>query len=68
MILLGSLLVLGVAGLAFAAFANNDGLFTAPAGAVEMFGYRATRAGRRTTARARTSSGGGDSRALTADR
>ncbi|MEV4414573.1 hypothetical protein [Catellatospora sp. NPDC049609] len=41
MILLGLLLVLGLSGLALAAFMNNDGLFTAPAGTVELFGYQA---------------------------
>ncbi|MDI1466336.1 hypothetical protein QEZ54_35695 [Catellatospora sp. KI3] len=41
MILLGLLLVLGLGGLALAAFLNNDGLFTAPAGTVELFGYHA---------------------------
>ncbi|GAA1630870.1 hypothetical protein ACFQY4_36700 [Catellatospora bangladeshensis] len=39
MILIGLLLVLGLSGLALAAFMNNDGLYTAPAGTVELFGY-----------------------------
>lgn len=41
MILLGLLLVLGLTALAAAAFMNNDGLFSAPAGSVELFGYHA---------------------------
>lgn len=39
MILVGLLLVLGLSGLALAAFMNNDGLYSAPAGTVELFGY-----------------------------
>ncbi|GAA1407080.1 hypothetical protein GCM10009662_40170 [Catellatospora coxensis] len=39
MMLLGLLLVLGLAGLALVAFMDNDGLFTTSAGAVELFGY-----------------------------
>jgi hypothetical protein len=41
MILLGLLLVLGLAGLILVTFMDNDGLFTAPAGAVELLGYQA---------------------------
>lgn len=41
MILLGLLLVLGVAGVAIAAFLANDGLYSAPIGAVDLFGYHA---------------------------
>jgi hypothetical protein len=41
MILLGLLLVLGLAGLILVTFMDNDGLFAAPAGAVELFGYQA---------------------------
>ncbi|WP_144128288.1 hypothetical protein [Catellatospora sichuanensis] len=41
MILLGLLLVLGLAGLALVAFMDNDGLFTTSAGTVELFGYQA---------------------------
>lgn len=41
MILVGLLLVLGLSGLALAAFMNNDGLYSAPAGTVELFGYTA---------------------------
>ncbi|GHJ43977.1 hypothetical protein Cs7R123_13190 [Catellatospora sp. TT07R-123] len=41
MILLGLLLVLGLSGLALTAFLTNDGLFTTPVGAVELFGYHA---------------------------
>ncbi|WP_155372564.1 hypothetical protein [Catellatospora vulcania] len=42
MMLLGLLLVLGLAGLALVAFMDNDGLFTTSAGTVELFGYRAS--------------------------
>ncbi|MEU7827188.1 hypothetical protein [Catellatospora sp. NPDC049133] len=42
MMLLGLLLVLGLAGLALVAFMDNDGLFTASVGSVELFGYNAT--------------------------
>ncbi|MFC7244272.1 hypothetical protein ACFQO7_17500 [Catellatospora aurea] len=42
MMLLGLLLVLGLAGLALVAFMDNDGLFTASVGSVELFGYDAT--------------------------
>ncbi|GAA2354686.1 hypothetical protein Cme02nite_47870 [Catellatospora methionotrophica] len=41
MILLGLLLVFGLAGLALVAFMDNDGLFSTSVGAVEMFGYQA---------------------------
>ncbi|GIG00951.1 hypothetical protein [Catellatospora citrea] len=40
MILLGLLLVLGLAGLALVAFMDNDGLFTTSVGTVELFGYQ----------------------------
>lgn len=42
MMLLGLLLVLGLAGLALLAFMDNDGLFTTSAGTVELFGYTAS--------------------------
>ena len=38
MIILGLLLVLGTAGLSLAVFWANDGAFTAPASAIELFG------------------------------
>ncbi|GAB4051848.1 hypothetical protein [Catellatospora paridis] len=41
MILLGLLLVFGLAGLALVAFMDNDGLFTTSVGTVELFGYQA---------------------------
>lgn len=39
MIILGLLLVLGAAGLALAAIVSNNGVFAAPAGTIELFGY-----------------------------
>jgi hypothetical protein len=39
MIILGLLLVLGVGGLALAAIVSNNGVFAAPAGTIELFGY-----------------------------
>lgn len=38
MIILGLLLILATAGLSFAIFWANDGILTAPAGAIELFG------------------------------
>jgi hypothetical protein len=38
MIILGLLLILGTAGLSLAVIWANDGAFTAPAGAIELFG------------------------------
>jgi hypothetical protein len=41
MIILGLLLILGTAGLSFAALRANESVFTAPAGTIELFGYKA---------------------------
>lgn len=38
MIILGLLLILGTAGLSLAAIWSNDGMFTAPAGVIDLFG------------------------------
>jgi hypothetical protein len=41
MIILGLLLLLGAAGISFAAFRANESVFTAPAGTIELFGRHA---------------------------